>query len=461
MMNDVILGNCTPTGYNFLHKARDGKAGGGVGLLFKSTFSMKMESTASFKSFEALQANVSSNSHSLKLIVIYRPENVEYGGQRIPFSLFLEEFASLLDTFVLHPSEVILTGDFNIWVDDLNDPRTRQFMNLLSTYGMKQHVTEKTHIHGHTLDLLITRDSNNTLSDVSVVPGISDHYAVHCSLDLERPPPARKTVTTRPLRTMDSEQFRTGALESLSAINFKTDSITSCVESYNNSLSELIDRLAPQKTRSVVVKPSSPWMTEDIHAAKCLKRRLERKWRRTKSDYDRKAYTKQRQVVSSMIEHSKTEYYSQCVSECVGNQKRLFTITDRLMHRKKEPVLPDTTCDLQLAEKFSQFYSDKIIKIREDIDKQDVIQTTYIQSKPTSPTPGLMDFVPTSVAEVRRIIMSSPTSSCELDPIPTGLVKEHVDDFAPYITGIVNKSLRDATFPDSMCHGCDIFWITI
>ena len=46
--------------------------------------------------------------------------------------------------------------------------------------------------------------------------------------------------------------------------------------------------------------------------------------------------------------------------------------------------------------------------------------------------------------------MSSPTSSCELDPIPTGLVKEHVDYFAPYITGIVNKSLRDATFPDSM-----------
>ena len=46
--------------------------------------------------------------------------------------------------------------------------------------------------------------------------------------------------------------------------------------------------------------------------------------------------------------------------------------------------------------------------------------------------------------------MISPTSSCELDPIPTGLVKEHVDDFAPYITGIVNKSLRDATFPDYM-----------
>ena len=234
------------------------------------------------------------------------------------------------------------------------------FHCISSTYGMKQLVTEKTHIHGHILDLFITRDSNNTLPDVSVVPGISDHYAVYCSLDLERPPPARKTVTTRPLRTMDSEQFRTGALESLSAINFKTDSITSCVESYNNSLAELIDRLAPQKTRSVVVKPSSPWMTEEIHATKWLKRRLERKCRRTKSDYDRKAYTKvtkQRQIVSRMIEHSKTEYYSQCVSECVGNQKRFFTITDRLMHRKKEPVLPDTTCDLQLAEKFSQFYS--------------------------------------------------------------------------------------------------------
>ena len=184
-----------------------------------------------------------------------------------------------------------------------------------------------------------------------------------------------------------SHSFRSHwALESLSAINLKTDSITSCVESYNNSLSELIDRLAPQKTRSVVVKPSSPWMTEEIHAAKCLKRRLERKWRRTKSDYDRKAYTKQRQVVARMIEHSKTEYYSQCVSECVGNQKRLFTITDRLMHRKKEPVLPDTTCDLPLAQKFSQFYSDKIIKIREDIDKQDVYNTDNVYSVQTNIT---------------------------------------------------------------------------
>ena len=162
------------------------------------------------------------------------------------------------------------------------------------------------------------------------------------------------------------------------------------------------------------------------------------------------AYTKQRQVVSCKIDHAKTEYYSQCIAECEGDQKRLFTITDKLLHRKKDQVLPDHSCDQQLAEKFSQYFYEKTMKIREDIDKQKINQVTSSQSSPESPNPVLADFVPSSDAEVRKVIMSSPTSSCELDPIPTDLVKKFVDDFAPFITQIVNKSLQDAIFPESM-----------
>ena len=82
---------------------------------------------------------------------------------------------------------------------------------------MKQHVTEKIHRYmDTTLDLLHhMKFEKHSFLNVSVVPGVSDHYADHCSQDLKRPPPARKTVTTRPLRTMDREQFRTGALLSL------------------------------------------------------------------------------------------------------------------------------------------------------------------------------------------------------------------------------------------------------
>ena len=164
--DDVILGNCIPEGYAFNHKDRQGKGGGGVGLLFKSSLSVKSEAVQHFKSFEAYQTRVSCQSRSLILLVIYRPDIVEEQGQRIPYSLFLEEFATLLDSLVLDPSEVVLTGDFNVWVDDFNDVRARQFMNILSSYGMKQLVQEGTHLHGHTLDLLITRNSATLVSDV-------------------------------------------------------------------------------------------------------------------------------------------------------------------------------------------------------------------------------------------------------------------------------------------------------
>ena len=41
---------------------------------------------------------------------------------------------------------------------------------------------------------------------------------------------------------------------------------------------------------------------------------------------------------------------------------------------------------------------------------------------------------------------SSPTKSCALDPIPTWLLKQYLDEVAPVFTVIVNTSLSCADF---------------
>ena len=46
--------------------------------------------------------------------------------------------------------------------------------------------------------------------------------------------------------------------------------------------------------------------------------------------------------------------------------------------------------------------------------------------------------------EIRNIIKLSPAKSCELDPLPTWLLKECIADLVPTITDIVNMSLRDS-----------------
>ena len=60
---------------------------------------------------------------------------------------------------------------------------------------------------------------------------------------------------------------------------------------------------------------------------------------------------------------------------------------------------------------------------------------------------------PCSEDEVRRLITASPTKSCALDPIPTFQLKEMVDVLLPYVTAMINASLREGRLPSSHRHG--------
>ena len=56
-------------------------------------------------------------------------------------------------------------------------------------------------------------------------------------------------------------------------------------------------------------------------------------------------------------------------------------------------------------------------------------------------------FTPATVEEVRLIIKNSPTKSCELDPLPTRLLKECLEDLLPVIVNIINRSLETGVMP--------------
>jgi len=47
-----------------------------------------------------------------------------------------------------------------------------------------------------------------------------------------------------------------------------------------------------------------------------------------------------------------------------------------------------------------------------------------------------------SQADVRRLIMSSAIKPSTLDPVPTFLLREFIDVLLPYVTYMVNSSLR-------------------
>ena len=62
-----------------------------------------------------------------------------------------------MESVILPKERLLVLGDFNIHVDVPNDIDAVKFLDLLESLGREQHVTEATHIFGHTLDLVITR----------------------------------------------------------------------------------------------------------------------------------------------------------------------------------------------------------------------------------------------------------------------------------------------------------------
>ena len=126
-------------------------------------------------SFEVLVYHF--NPAKLVFITLYRPSSLSIT------ELFFEEFICLQEIVSTYGSEIVLSGDFSIHVDDDKNVSVQRLLDLLDAYNLQQHVTISTHARGHALDLLITRPSLLP-SNINVdVPILSDHglttYCLH------------------------------------------------------------------------------------------------------------------------------------------------------------------------------------------------------------------------------------------------------------------------------------------
>ncbi len=260
------------------------------------------------RSFESLHAEISSNSRSVRLVVLYRPDSKDNRGHRSPFGVFLDEFNIMVEHYSLHPSGVIYVGDFNIWVDDNLNSDNKSFQTLLSSHGLQQHISEPTHRHGHILDLIITRGNEGLMTNFSVRPGLSDHFAICGRLMLEKPPLAQKIVNTRRLRNIDTNAFSLDIIMSLSALNADDEDVDTLVQNYELVMRKLLDKHAPVKSRKITIRPNTQWYNSNIHDAKCERRRLERKWRRSKLDIDCNIYKQHQHLVKKLIENAKNQF---------------------------------------------------------------------------------------------------------------------------------------------------------
>ena len=105
-----------------------------------------------------------SLSRSVCIVIIYRPPLPS--NRDCTADYFMDEFRSLLEQYVTDSSSLLITGDFNLHVDNNLDKSSQDFLALIDSFNFKQHICSLTHRAGHILDLLITRDDDQLVTSV-------------------------------------------------------------------------------------------------------------------------------------------------------------------------------------------------------------------------------------------------------------------------------------------------------
>ena len=223
-----------------------------------------------------------------------------------------------------------------------------------------------THDHGHTLDLIVTRSSENLLVGCFVTDGICDHSAVHCILRVHRPVRPRKKISFRRLKSTDIDQMAED-LVNLPLIIAPEDNIDGLLSQYNSGLSSMLGTHAALLNKELVVRPDNPWMTEEIRSARKQMRRLERRARRTRLEIEKEIYRSTQRSLRHLIESAKSSFLCTQIAESTGRIS-LFKIVDSLLLKNPIPRLPHHSSLLELVERFSCFFSEKISIIQRSFE---------------------------------------------------------------------------------------------
>ena len=192
---------------------------------------------------------------------------------------FMHEFESYLDETVLVQEMLCITGDFNLHVDDPDDTYGCQFNDLLSSYGLINHVTFPTHQAGHTLNLVITQN-NQELELGSIKPGyyLSDHCFVCADIVIPQPDVQNRKLSYCKLKSINKPSFASD-LESICQDLLQIDDLNVLAVQYNCRLLSLLDKHAPVTSKALTVHPKVPWFSSNLTILKRRRRKAEKQWR--------------------------------------------------------------------------------------------------------------------------------------------------------------------------------------
>ena len=261
-------------GYRITEARRQGKRGGGIGLIHKLNVKANKISSGNNEAFEQAVWKLQTSNRTLHVCAIYRPPDT---SER----LFIDDFTEFMVDVIAEYSNLIVVGDFNMHINKEENPNASIFMDTmvalgLIALGLKQHTIGSTHRSGNCLDLVFTEELSR-LKVINCVVGtfVSDHAAVEVIFDIRKDDLARKKVSYCKLKDIDIDKFA----EDLNLSEVDDETIDVIVNHMERKMKSTLDKHAPIVTKDVTTRKTKPWFNSSIRTQKRKMRHSEKLFR--------------------------------------------------------------------------------------------------------------------------------------------------------------------------------------
>ena len=205
---------------------------------------------------------------------------------------------------------------------------------------------------------------------------------------------------------------------------------------YHDVLTDLLDRHCPTVKVRRRAKQNTPWFDADCRVARRRARAAERRFRRSRSDADRRAWSEKLKAMRTLYEEKNCSHWR--------NEIAASNVDTRRHWRTFKDVLGDGSTaesDAHTANDFAAFFKDKVEAVRAST------AATQLYDVPWRSTPTFAEWSTVTSEEVEKLIGSALNKTCQLDPAPTWLVKDMRGLLSPFISTLFNKSLSTGCFP--------------
>lgn len=451
--DSAVIAEMTPETHTFVHTTRQHGRGGGVGVFVSNAFrKIKKCFVARQQSFELMQVQCEMSGKQITLIVIYRPPQTS-------MTCFLHELQLYLESVDMVSTELIVCGDFNVWVEDPSVRYVTEFVELMLSFNLTNLVLQPTSVRGHTIDLVfVDKDSyffyNVHVDDTCTISPVHKLIDFRMKLCIERK--QKRRIKFRYKKNMNVDVLLHLICDGISSQRIalcphgfdRKDKCATCFAIlFNEVAKSQYDDMCPILEKEIVVVDSAPWYNGVIDRVKKEKKRKERQWRRKRTDSSRREYIHARNYEKKIIIARKREYYQNLTTKAANNTNKLYRVLDSLTGKRRGKVLPDGYSDTELANKFVGFFDGKIHGIIASFN--DSSTNDFATQLPT-PIKSLTAFQPVTRGVLKRILSKTKRTYCASDPLPFDEIIHacDIDLLISIMCDLVNICLATCTFPD-------------